>query len=465
MSKNNVSRREFLNVASCASLGSLTFLNTLLNLKALNASCSLQNNFDDYKALVCFLLPGGNDSFNMLVPTGPTAYNEYAATRGTIALPSSSILPLDNVPFGINGAMTEVKDLFNANKLSFISNVGTLIQPNITSSNYLTALKPSQLFSHNDQMMQWQNAIYDKTHLKGWGGRMADLIYQGNANQNVSMNISLSGSNIFQTGQSVVEMTTKYNKANTINQYKPNTSSTSFQLRTNAIDSMLAQTHADIFKKTYNSTIKRSIEMAVELNEQVFDYYEQNAWPCNISGTSRMATIAKIISRQSALGFNRQIFFVQHGGWDLHDDGIGRHAELLGGLSKELSDFNECLEAIGKQNEVLTFTMSEFGRTLTSNGNGTDHGWGGNVMVMGGPNVINGGQIFGTYPSLAAGTTQIAEDRSIVIPTTSTDEYFAELARWFGLSYSDIASNICTGLTNFYDYQSAAQSPIGFAQI
>lgn len=465
MSNNNISRRKFLNVSSCAGLGSLTFLNTLLNLKALNASCSLQNNFNDYKALVCVLLPGGNDSFNMLVPTGTSAYNEYQATRGTLALPTSDILNLNNVPYGINGAMTEVQNLYNTNKLSFIANVGTLVEPGITASNYDTALKPSQLFSHNDQMMQWQNAIYDKTHLKGWGGRIADLIYQGNTNQNVSMNISLSGSNIFQTGQSVVEMTTKYNGANTINRYRPNAGSPSFVLRTNSIDNMLAQTHADIFKKTYNTTIKRSIEMAVELNEKVFDHYGSDNWPCTSPNTSNFTSVAKIISRQSALGFNRQIFFVQYGGWDLHDNGIGRHADLLGGLSQELGNFYECLETIGKQDEVMTFTMSEFGRTLTSNGNGTDHGWGGNVMVMGGPNVINGGQIYGSYPSLAVGSSQIAEERGMAIPTTSTDEYFAELARWFGLSYSDIASDICTGLPNFYNYQTATQAPIGFAQI
>lgn len=465
MSNNKLSRRKFLNVSSCAGLGSLTFLNTLLNLKALNASCSLNYNFNDYKALVCVLLPGGNDSFNMLIPTGTTAYNDYVATRGSLALPGSDILNLNNVPYGINAAMTEVQGLYNTGKLSFIANVGTLVEPGITASNYDTALKPSQLFSHNDQIMQWQNAVYDRTHLKGWGGRIADLIYQDNTNQNVSMNISMNGSNIFQTGQSVVEMSTNYNRANTINMYRPNTGSLPFQIRTNSIDSMLAQTHADIFKKTYNTTIKKSIEMATELNEAVFDHYEQTTWPCTGSNTSRFQTVAKIISRQNALGFNRQIFFVQYGGWDLHDNGIDRHADLLGGLSQELGDFYNCLETIGKQDEVLTFTMSEFGRTLTSNGNGTDHAWGGNVMVMGGPNVINGGQIFGTYPSLAVGSSQVAEERGIAIPTTSTDEYFAELARWFGLSYSDIASDICTGLPNFYDYQTAPQAPIGFAQI
>jgi len=463
MSNNNISRRKFIDVASCASLGSLTFLNTLLNLKALNASCSLQNNFNDYKALVCILLPGGNDSFNMLVPSSSSAYDDYAATRGTMALPTSDIINLNNSNYGVNAAMPEVQQLYNNSKLSFVANIGTLVEPGITSSNYLTAIKPSQLFSHNDQIMQWQNAVYDKTSLKGWGGRIADLVYQGNTNQNVSMNISMSGSNIFQTGQSVVEMTTKYSGANTIKLYKPNSGSPSFELRTNAIDNMLAQTHADIFKKTYNSTIKKSIEMAVELNEKVFDYYDQVAWPCNNSATSRFGTIAKIISRQSALGFNRQIFFVQYGGWDLHDNGIGRHAELLAGLSKELNDFNTCLESIGKQNEVLTFTMSEFGRTLSSNGNGTDHGWGGNVMVMGGPDVINGGQIFGNYPSLASNAPQVADDRSIVVPTTSTDEYFSELARWFGISYTDIQDTICPGLSNFYTPN--GQAPIGFAKI
>jgi len=150
----------------------------------------------------------------------------------------------------------------------------------------------------------------------------------------------------------------------------------------------------------------------------------------------------------------------------MHDNLIGneeKHGPHLSGLSQGLNSFYECLETIGKQDEVLTFTMSEFGRTLTSNGDGTDHAWGGNVMIMGGPNVINGGNIYGNYPSLALNTPQIINERAIVIPTTSTDEYFAELAKWFGLSYNDISDSICPGLNNFYIPNS--QAPIGFAQV
>jgi len=259
--KNNLSRRKFLNVTGCAGMGSLTFLNTLLNLKALNAACSLNYNFNDYKALVCIMLPGGNDSFNMLMPTLQNTYNDYAATRSNLAIPANEILSLNGngAAYGVHPSMPEVQNLFNQNKLSFIANVGTLIEPNVTAANYENKLKPNQLFSHNDQIMQWHSAVYDKTHLKGWGGRMADLIYEGNTNQNVSMNISLGGSNVFQTGQSVVEMTTRNYEASNITGYDPTSGSLSKVIRTSSIDNMLAQTHADIFKKTYNATIKKSI--------------------------------------------------------------------------------------------------------------------------------------------------------------------------------------------------------------
>ncbi len=463
---NNVSRRKFLNLAGCAGMGSLTFLNTLLNLKAVNAACSSAYNFNDYKALVCIMLPGGNDSFNMLMPTLQNTYNEYAATRANLAIPANEILSLNGngSGYGVHPNMPEVQSLFNQNKLSFIANVGTLIEPGVTANNYESKLKPNHLFSHNDQIMQWHNAIYDKREIKGWGGRMADLIYEGNTNQNVSMNISLSGSNIFQSGESVVEMSTKRYRASTISRYE------NFQIRNNLINNMLEQTHTDIFKQTYNNTIKKSIEMAAELNEKVFDHYTENNWSCN-TGVGyfggNLEGVAKIISRQSLLGFNRQIFFVQaDGSWDTHGagtPGVNTHGILLEGLSKGLHSFYECLETIGKQNEVLTFTMSEFGRTLTSNSDGTDHGWGGNVMVMGGPNVINGGNIYGNYPSLALNAPQIINERAIAIPTTSTDEYFAEIARWFGLSYNDITDSVCPGLNNFYT--PSAQLPIGFAQI
>ena len=205
---NKISRRKFLGQASCAAIGSTTLFSTLLDLKKINAATAASSNILDgsYKALVCIMQGGGNDSFNMLIPTGSNAYSDYATTRSNLAIPLNDILPLNGTNLGLHPSMTGVQSLYNQNKLSFISNIGTLIQP-ITKQQYYDESVdiPLGLFSHADQAQQWQTSIpHDRTAL-GWGGKTADLLQSMNNNSNISMNISLAGTNTFQKGADTVE--------------------------------------------------------------------------------------------------------------------------------------------------------------------------------------------------------------------------------------------------------------------
>ncbi|MCB0650062.1 MAG: DUF1501 domain-containing protein, partial [Saprospiraceae bacterium] len=207
------SRRKFIRQFGLGALG-VTTASTITQLKAINAAYLnnlVYNPYGDYKAIVCFFLNGGNDSFNMVVPRGNPEYDEYAVTRSDLAISQNELLPItpvtsDGKQYGLNPAMTNIHQLFNTGKVSFINNVGPLIEPTtkITYQNNSAPI-PLGLFSHSDQLKNCQTGLpHVRTHI-GWGGRMADLLNSMNTNQNVSMNISLSGTNIFQYGETLVE--------------------------------------------------------------------------------------------------------------------------------------------------------------------------------------------------------------------------------------------------------------------
>ncbi|MEM9850175.1 MAG: DUF1501 domain-containing protein [Bacteroidota bacterium] len=464
--KNSISRRNFLGTASCAAVGSTTLFSSILNLGLANSLAGMPqapHQDGDYKAMVCILLAGGNDSFNMLVPRNGEYYSEYATTRSNLALAQNDLLPLNftdqnGKQFGVHPAMPEVQSLFNNNKLAFVSNVGTLIEPT-SKSQYLNKSVPIPvgLLSHADQIQQWQTSIPQTRSSKGWGGRMADILQAGNRNQNISMNISLSGTNVFQVGDSATEYAIRAAAGGSvgINVYEGRSSLD--RVLKSGTESLLAQQYQDIFKSTFTDKIKDS-----QANHEEFSTAIQQATPLRTifsdNGISaNMELIAKTIAVRDILGVRRQTFFVNFGGWDHHDEVLNNQVAMLGVVSKALSEFQAAMEELNLADDVTTFTMSDFGRTLTSNGNGSDHAWGGNVMVMGGS--VNGGQIFGQYPSLALnGTDDVGG--AIMLPTTSTDEYFAELSRWFGVSQGDL-NYVLPNIGNFYDV-SSTDLPIGF---
>ena len=460
--KKGITRRKFIGQASCAAIGFTTLYSSLLNLRAIGAA-AMDNSAmppGEYKGLVCLLQAGGNDSFNMLMPRSGDAYNQYSITRSNLAIPQNEILPInplnpDGQQYGIHPAMPEVQELFDQQKLSFISNVGTLIEPT-TKEQFQSGIHPLPLglFSHADQIQQWQTGRPHERSAYGWAGRMTDLIQSMNSNENISMNISLSGTNVFQHGPNAVEYVISSQGATGIEGYGGDWYDA---YRTQAIDNMLDAEYEDIYKKTYVNTIRNSNQATMEFQEAIAQVPPFQTQFSDNEISQSFAMIAKVIAAREILGFSRQTFFVNSGGWDHHDEVLDNQSEMLPLISKALSEFNSAMEELGISEDVTTFSISDFARTLTSNGNGTDHAWGGNVMVMGGS--VNGGQIFGSYPFLELdGPLDVGN--GVLIPTISVDEYLSELALWFGVSPSELNS-IFPNLVNFYD-PASPNLPIGF---
>ncbi|MEL6863890.1 MAG: DUF1501 domain-containing protein [Bacteroidota bacterium] len=468
-STNKMNRRKFLGTASCAAIGTTTFFSTLFNLGMANAAASraikesgTTNN--GYKALVCILLAGGNDSFNMLVPTDADGYAAYTATRSNLALAQNTLLPLNplvgNQPMlGLHPAMPEVQQLFNSGQVAMISNVGTLVQPTTKTQFQNGAVTlPLGLFSHADQIQQWQTSVPQSRSAYGWGGRMADILQSMNANQDISMNISLSGRNVFQSGNQVAEYTIRPSGTGSIGIDGYNGTDMLDQIKTTAVKNLMEQQYTDMFKSTYANVVSNAQSTHEMFSTAVGNInLNTNFSPSYLSQSLNM--VARTIAARDTLNVSRQTFFITFGGWDHHDEVLNIQNTMLGVVSKALNEFNSAMVELGLSNEVTTFTISDFARTLTSNGNGSDHGWGGNVLAMGGS--VKGGQIYGEYPSLALNNS-LDVGNGVLIPTLSTDEYFAELAQWFGVSNSSL-QDIFPNILNFYT--PSATPPIGFMQI
>jgi uncharacterized protein (DUF1501 family) len=365
--------------------------------------------------------------------------------------------------------MVRMQAMFEANKLAFVSNVGTLVRPITRQQFYEGSVPiPLGLYSHSDQVMHWQTGVPNMRVGQGWGGKMADLLISANQNQSISMNISLSGSNVFQTGENTVEYSIHPTEGSTgIRDY--NNQDWAFnQLKRAAIDGLVNPVYQNVFKNTYRRTIKTAIDghqLLTPILENTPNYNVPfpdgpsiaNDYLPNLAQSFKM--IANTIAGREALNMSRQIFFVEYGGWDHHDELINNQAAMLTELDNALYAFNAAMEQLGIADKVTTFSLSEFSRTLTSNGNGTDHAWGGNVFVMGG--AVNGRRIFGNYPSLVLGNSNPLEiGGGSLIPTTSADEYFAELALWYGVPASDIAT-LFPNIGYFYDPMSNS-NPVGF---
>jgi uncharacterized protein (DUF1501 family) len=473
---HKISRRSFLGQASCAAVGYTTFFSTLTNLKMLNAAAGLNSSVQksgDYKALVCLLTSGGMDSFNMLIPRGNTEYNQYASARTNMAIPQNSLLPVtaatpDGRTYGLHPSMTRSKTLFEQGKMAFVSNVGALVQP-ITRQQFYdgTIPTPLGLFSHSDQVQHWQTGIPNSRSAVGWGGKIADMLMAGNENQNVSMSMSLSGSNLFQTGNSSVEFALRPIHG-AVGIDGRNDEWIVPEMKMAALNGMMNATYSDIYKKTFTGTVKNAMLGFEELqpileNPPVWNVpfvNEGGEW--NPSLNMYFEMVARTIAGRQALGMNRQIFFIDFGGWDHHDELINNQAAMLTQLDKALHQFNAAMEQLGVADSVTTFNISEFSRTLASNGNGTDHAWGGNTFVMGG--AVNGQDIYGSYPQLNIhNSNPIMLYNGVLIPTMSADEYFAEIALWFGVPPSELAT-LFPNIGYFYDVNSGS-NPVGFLQL
>ena len=469
MKKQPYNRRKFLGTASCAAVGTATFFSTIFNLSSVSAaSMQHMNEFDDgedYRALVCILLGGGNDSYNMLVPTSTDAYNHYSQTRSNLALAKDTLLPLslktgNSTELGLHPSMTELKDLYDQNKVAFLSNVGTLVEPTTKAQfgNFGSKL-PLGLFSHSDQAKHWQTSIPDSRNTIGWGGRLADLVMAANENEQISMNISLSGKNVFQSGLQTSEYSILPNGTGSVGIQGYGGNDMFNTIRTSAVKSLLEKEYQDIFQRTYGQGVQFAQNTHELFSQEIGDTVLRTSFSDHQLSRS-LQMIARTIKIRKELGMKRQTFFVQFGGWDHHDEVLNNQMYMLSDLSKAMKEFDEAMQELDLGKQVTTFLISDFARTLTSNGNGTDHAWGGNVIVMG--DAVKGGDVYGTYPSLQLGN-ELELGGGVLIPQISTDEYFAELALWYGVTNHDL-KDLFPNIGNFYD-TSSTNMPLGFMNI
>lgn len=454
----DLQRRKFIG-ACCAAVGATGMLSTLAQLRLMGAVADPANGprvpnvgaavDSDYKAIVCLFLAGGNDANNLIAPSDPTGYGLYSAGRGALALPQASLLGVtprtsDGYTYGFHPAMPEARALFNQGNLAVLANVGTLCVPT-TKTQYTTnsVPLPRQLFSHNDQQVEWESSIPDKPFTTGWGGRLADLTNAFNTNNSISMSISLNGTNSFQVGNNVVQYAVSPNGAISLTGSSTSTT-TAAGLRTRAQNDLLAAANNNLFETAFAGLTANSISDSALLATILSGTPPfTTAFPATNLG-NQLRTIARLIASSRELGLKRQVFFARVGGWDLHDQqvvagntGAGAHANLLGDVSRSMAAFFNATRELGIDRQVTTFTASDFGRTFNTNGDGSDHGWGSHHLIMGG--AVSGNNIYGRMPTWTSnGSGPDDTGRGRWIPSTSVDEYAATLAKWFGVSATNL---------------------------
>lgn len=466
MGHHKHTRRNFLGRIGmgCASVGVTSLYSGITNMGLLNAAAAANRSTvrppNDYKALVCIMLQGGNDSFNMLVPRGQSEYDEYASVRGGLALDQNDLLPINptNTPgieFGLHPSLSNVQGLFESGNAALVANVGALIEPTTVSTYQNDINLPLGLFSHVDQRIHWQTSVPQNINSLGWGGKLADILYMNNENQDVSMNISLDGVNVFQRGNTIKEYAIGFQDTGSVLINGAESNDFYNSLKRQTLDNLLDQTYHNILKTAYANTVSDSNSSSFSFSSAILNGTEITTEFNNDVLSQKLLMVAKTIAARDILGVSNQTFFIEFGGWDNHDSLIDDHSDLLLQLDQAIGSFNAALEELGVGNNVVGFTMSDFGRKLTSNGDGSDHAWGGNSIVFGGP--VDGQKIYGQYPELYL-DNNLDLGGGRLIPTTSCDEYFAELALWFGASSSDLYQ-IFPNITNFWTPTS--EGPLG----
>ena len=450
MNKFERSRRQFLRTASMASMAGISASPFILGLNSMAAMA--QSSTSGYKALVCVFLQGGNDGHGTVIATDSSSFSAFTQARSGapgLAYPMNSLLPIalktpqTGRTFALNPSLTGIQNLFNAGRAAIVANTGTLIAPATKAQvNANSVPLPASLFSHFDQTAAWQAIASNGGSAEhvGWGGAVADLIESMNTNSMFTC-ISTAGIALFLSGQTSFQL--NVTSAGPIPIYGLANPLFGLPASANPLASILTADESNLFAKEYGVVVNRSTEAQATLASAMLpagaggvpnppQYLDPmtNKLADNPLATS-LQTVARIISGNSSLGVQRQIFYVQLGSFDTHDNQAVQHARLLTQPGQGLEYFDGVMTAAGLGNQVTTFTASDFGRTLTSNSDGTDHGWGSHHFVVGG--AVQGQDMYGQYPVVGANqANDVGAGR--LIPTTAVDQYAGTLARWFGLS-------------------------------
>jgi uncharacterized protein (DUF1501 family) len=438
------SRRDFLKRTCCSAAAGFAAASFnrfgLVNAMAQSAQ--------DYKALVCVFLFGGNDSNNMVVPLSSSGYASYQQTRSVLALPQASLLPI-NPPsagsaFGFHSRFTGLQSLFNQQHLAVLTNVGTLVRPTTRAQFQQRQVSlPHNLFSHEDQQAQMQTAALTADGTTGWAGRTADKI-QSIYGGNFPIIISLAGTNIFCEGLVARSIESSGDPTRVLSGFGGSAES---QARLSALQNLLTfDTGLSLIQSASNTTTN-----ALQGSKTLGDALAAGpalatAFP-NTDLARQLKQVVQIVSVRSALGVQRQIFFVSIGGFDTHSNQLNAQDNLYNQLSQAMSAFYQATVEIGATSQVTSFTLSDFSRTYSPDStSGSDHAWGGHHLIMGG--AVHGGDFYGKFPTLALSGPDDASDEGRWIPTTSLDQYAATLATWFGVPTADLPT-IFPNLANF----------------
>ncbi|WP_169560692.1 DUF1501 domain-containing protein [Nevskia ramosa] len=441
-SPTNHSRRDFLSGLGC--LGGGLLLNTLPSFSA------QAQGFGDYKALVCVFLLGGNDGNNMIVPNDTAGYGKYAAIRGdytrtsgAVGLPRSELLALQpasgNAAFGAHPALTHLQQVWNAGDLAVLFNVGTLARP-LTKAGYGNCtLTPDNLFSHADQQAQWQSAVSQGISRTGWGGRLADAVRSANGAAPVPPLVAWGRNDLFAIGNSTMSLSVPSSGTFGLTNFGGGSYRSSIS---GSLNQMLQLDRGNALVASAQDTVQSAITSSGALSPIL------SGTSSSINGffsgqssgiAQQLLQTARMIEARGALGVSRQIFYVALGGFDTHNSQIETQAELFGQLSPALKAFQDSMAQLGMADQVTTFTVSDFGRTLKpASGGGTDHAWGNHHLVMGG--AVRGQRFYGQFPEHALGGPDDVTSEGRWLPTTSVDQYGATLSRWFGVSDADLAT-------------------------
>jgi uncharacterized protein (DUF1501 family) len=474
----NIQRREFLRRS--AALGITGAAGPLaLSLSAMGEAAAAAAT--DYKALVCIFLYGGNDHDNTVIPFDDASHLIYGRFRNvgpeeekasriywdkTATAPSKKLIPFSTLigtrQYAVQPAMSNLASLFESANMGVLLNVGPLGVPT-TKQQYdaKSVSLPPKLFSHNDQFSLWQSGTLNGAEgsTKGWGGRMGDIFLRGNNTDSAAhfTAINASGNAVFMSGIDIMpyQVSTSGPVAissvglgNSISVYGRASCKTAFNdLLKNA------PTPSHWMEKEWMRVLKSSMDNQATVTSSITPEVSFTTAFKTDPLSSQLKIIARLIGAASAssssMGVKRQVFFASLGGFDLHDNLMANHTGLLQKVNDSMYSFYKATEQLGITNQVTTFTASDFGRTLASNGDGSDHGWGSHHMVMGG--AVAGKQFWGKAPTLAEnGPDTVGQGR--LLPSTSVDEFAASLARWMGVSNTDLA----TVLPNLKTFEQAS---------